>query len=222
MDDLPWPDNLDDWLVEYFEAEMGLIKSAIRSIEDRLELDIGCEINRVNFREALINDMALLVGTAREEKDVYSETAYNNCRGLLEALEEMEDCGVYGTALLEELKHQLPDLRRLEKLLKNASEERERSYNFGLMYRGRFPGKRGRSASRLRYQLRVFATLYKNATGREPGTSSSMTTPEVRSGPFVRFVEGILDIIEPDVERRSLGSSIATYLRENRTVQSDG
>ena len=62
------------------------------------------------------------------------------------------------------------------------------------------------------YDLSV---AYERATGRRGGASTirDQHGSERVDGPFVRFVRKVLAIIEPDRQRRALGSSIHKALR---------
>ncbi len=216
-----------------FEFEPVLSPAQVEAIADELERDTGRTIDtpariedepawpRFIFKDqrgraAFGNDLneILVIYLARKTKKwgrregVMWKRAYRRCRDFRSSLQQISKNELDFAELCPEM---LERLERWEPHLKEMLELFD------------FPSVRARPSDGWVFVnlIHDLGAVYENATKLPPGTSS---TPggKKRGGPFVRFGESIMKIIEPDHGRKALGSSISGALSKFRQPPQPG
>ena len=186
----------------------------IDALADQLEHDTGCSIYRGEFWDEMVcfdlNYRALRHGLQAWSPEAYEavKRAQRRCQDFRESVRHAIDVN----APLEDLHAMLKETDRMEAAITRQIElvQSARSYRSGKQPRGLL-------FENTIYQL---AWIYEMYTGRTAGTSTSRTR-DGRFGPFVHFVESVLEIVEPDSQRAALGESIAK-VQEVVTNQKEG
>ncbi len=179
----------------------------VDALADQLEQDTGCSIDREEFW----HDMMSFDQVYRESRTgaqswspkSYSamERVQHRCQEFRSSLEDATEA----IAPLEDLQAMLTEIDRMERSIK---------WQAGVVRKMRSSRRSTSHPKAILFEntINALASIYEKHTGRPAGTSTSRTS-DGRGGPFVRFVESVLDILEPDNRRAALGESIAKTLR---------
>ena len=196
------------------DAEPLRSHAQVEGIAAQLERDTRCTVNRAELAADLefeIEQFRLLMSAlpgirkVRSEHREMLERAYHLYRQFRSSLEELS-----GGGLISDAPTILGCAGRIDQEL--ALRLREACAN--APHRGQ-PSNKNVRANFYRYSL---AQIYEHHTGRRAGTSTIRDRHggERRRGPFVIFVEMVMDIAEPSVQRTALGTSVAEALRGRR------
>jgi hypothetical protein len=193
-----------------------LSPAQIEALADQIEDDTGCTVDRARLADD-VNHMlgmyhsiktsfkSVSSGSSVPEKRKALEKAHRACRQLQSSLQEMEAHSNVG-----------PDVRTTLESVERLEKDLARWLVLYAPNRGR-PAD-GWMFANLIYDLSV---AYERATGRRAGTSTirDQHGGERRGGPFVNFVEMVMEIAEPSGGRLALGTSVAAALRGRRAKE---
>ena len=189
-----------------------LSPAQIEALADQIEDDTGCTVDRARLADD-VNHMlriyhsiktsfkSVFSGSSVPEKRKALEKAHRACRQLQSSLQEMEAHSNVG-----------PDVRTTLESVERLEKDLAQWLVLYTPHRGR-PAD-GWMFANLIYDL---SRAYERATGRRAGASTIRDRygDERGGGPFVRFVESVLAIIEPGRQRKALASSIHKALRQH-------
>jgi len=169
-------------------------------LADQLEQDTGCTIDR----DALWGDMRvfdLQYQLHRSAAQLWSpegaeavQRVSQRCQEFQVALQDAAEILPQATGVQAILQ----DLNRMEEFLTWQAEAVHREKN-----------ARPTKTVLFENSINHLAMIYESHTDRPAGTSA---TEDGRGGPFVRFVENVLETADPDHGRAALGESIAKIL----------